>query len=200
MSKPKKSQHMSKLKVKGDNLPSLQRRIVLHLAENEPQTINETVTAISKSYKPTWVAFNSLENKKLIRKTDVKEYRGREYPRFWLTDEGMISAILEGADPAFLLEETAKLFPDAKIAHCFLEIIQHMDPMMITLARNTVKNKGTMDFMDLMTILVSDSTLEMDMETIRSLVNALKKYPEQYEQVKIFIQLMIEQLKKLIED
>ena len=49
MSKPKKSEHMSKIKLKGSNLPPLQRLIVFHFAKSEPQTINETVIALSKS-------------------------------------------------------------------------------------------------------------------------------------------------------
>jgi hypothetical protein len=191
---------MSKLKVKGDKLPPLQRLVVLHLAKSEPQTINETVKKISKSYKPTWSAFNSLEKKKLIWKADIKEYRNREYPLFWLTDEGIITAMLEGAKRPLLLEKSERLFPDAKIVHCFLEVIQHMNPMVIQLARNIVKNKGTMDFVDLMTILVSDTTFESDMETMKNIVAVLKKYPEEYEQAKMIIQQMVDKLNQLISD
>ena len=153
-----------------------------------------------KSYKPTWSAFNSLEKKKLIWKASVKEYRNREYPLYWLTDEGIITAILDGADMALLLEESKRLFPDAKILHCFLEVIQHMNPMAIQLARNVVKNKGKLDFVALMTILVSDATFESDVETMKNIVAILKKYPKEYEQAKILIQQMINQLKQLISD
>ena len=200
MTNPKTNEHMSELNLKGSNLPPLQKLIVLHLAKSKPQTINETVTALSKSYKPTWLAFKSLEKKKLIRKTDVKNYRGREYPLFWLTDEGMIAAMLEGANQPFLLETTKTLFPDEKIVHCFLEVIQHMNPMMITLAGNVVKNKGTLDFVDFMKILVSDATFEIDVETMESIVSVLKKYPEEYEQAKMLIKMMIKQLNQLISE
>jgi len=200
MTKPKISEHMSKLNIKSDNLPPLQRLIVLHFAKSELQTINETVIALSKSYKPTWSAFNSLEKKKLIWKAGVKEYRGREYPFFWLTDEGIITAILEGAEQALLLDKSRKLFPDAKILHCFLEVIQHMNPMVIQLARNVVKNRGKLDFVGLMTILVSDATFESDVETMKKIVAVLKNYPEEYKQAKILIQQMIEQLSQLISD
>ena len=50
-------------KTKGNNLPSLQKMIVLYLSENEPQTMHETAQTISKCYKPTWTAFKSLEKK-----------------------------------------------------------------------------------------------------------------------------------------
>ena len=200
MSKKKSKEHMSKPKTKGDNLPSLQKAVVLHLAKNEPQTINETVTAIGKSYKPAWIAFNSLEKKKLIWKADVKEYRGREYPLFWLTAEGIIIAILEGANRILLLDESKRLFPEAKILHCFLELVEHMNPMVLQLGLNVVKKTGNMDFAGLMTILISDTTSENDAEQMKKLVTVLKNYPQEYEKAKILIEHMIEQLKQLISD
>jgi hypothetical protein len=191
---------MTKPTSKSNRLPRLQRGIVLHLAKSKPQTINETATALSKSYKPAWVAFGSLEKKKLIRKAGMKEYRSRKFPAYWLTDEGIVTAMLEGANRTFLLKESKRLFPDAKILHCFLEVIQHMNPMMMQLAGNVIKNKGTMDFADLMTILISDTNYEIDAEIMKKIVAVLKKYPAEYEQAKILIQQMIEKLSQLISD
>ncbi|WGM88828.1 MAG: hypothetical protein NUK63_07870 [Candidatus Bathyarchaeum tardum] len=200
MLKGKASEHMSKSKTKGDNLPSLQLAIVLHLAKSEPQTINETVTSIEKSYKPAWIAFKSLEKKKLIWKTDVKEYRGRKYERYWLTAKGMIISILEGADRVVILEESKRLFPDVKILHCFLELLEHLNPMVLRLGLNVVEKKGDIDFVGLMTILISDTASESDAERMKRIVGVLKHYPEMYEQAKILIEHMIEQLKQLISD
>ncbi|MFC1487175.1 hypothetical protein ACFLRN_05760 [Thermoproteota archaeon] len=191
---------MSKLKNESNNLPSLQRAVVLHLAKNEPQTKNETVTAIKKSYKPTWLAFKSLKKKKLIKETGIKEYNNRKFPTYWLTDEGIIISMLEGADKALLLEESKRFFPDAKIVHCFLEIIQHMNPIMIKLAGNIINNKGKMDFADLMNLLISDVNYESDEKAMKKIVEGLKKYPEEYEKAKIIIHQMINQLKQLISD
>ncbi|TRZ52157.1 MAG: hypothetical protein D4S01_03400 [Dehalococcoidia bacterium] len=199
MTKPKISEHMSMLKIKGDKLPPLQRLIILHLAKSEPQTINETVKALSKSYKPTWSAFNSLQGKKLIGKVDVKEYRGRKYPLFWLTDEGIITAILEGAERSVLLEKGKMVFSDAKV-HCFLEVVEHMNPAVLYLARKVVKDKEELDFVDIMSLLVSDAMFETDVETMKKTFAGLKKYPEWYEQGKIVIEQMIEQLQQLISD
>ena len=197
---------MSKLKTKSNNLPSLQRTIVLHLAKGEPQTINGIDTEISensdrnKSYKSTHNALKSLEKKKLIRKADVMEYNNRKFDRFWLTDEGIINAMLEGTDEALLLENSKKIYPNAKILQCFLEIIQQMNPMILKLASNVIKNKGTMDFADLMAILISDANYESDEKTMKNIVTVLKKYPQEYEQAKILIQQMIEKLTQLIND
>lgn len=191
---------MSKRKNKSNSLHPLQRAIVLHLARNEPQTKNKTKKDLSKGYKSTWVAFNSLEKKNLIKIADIKEYRSRKFPRYWLTDEGIINAMLEGADKALLLEKSKEFFPDEKLLHCFLEVIQHMNPMIIQLASNVVRNKGSMDFADLMAILVSDANYEVDVEIMKKIVAVLKKYPEEYKQAKILIEQMIEKLSLLIND
>ena len=108
--------------------------------------------------------------------------------------------MLEGADKALLFEKSKKIHPDAKILHCFLEFIQHMNPMMLQLAGNIIKNKGMMDFADLMAILVSDVNYESDEEIMKKIVNVLKKYPEEYEKSKIVIQQMINKLNQLISD
>ena len=48
-----------------DILPPLQKRIVIHLANTKPRTINETVKAMKGQYKSQWTAFNSLKEKYL---------------------------------------------------------------------------------------------------------------------------------------
>lgn len=200
MSKPTKSEHMSRLKFKSDNLHPLQKLIVLHLAENEPQTINQTVRALSKSYKPTWIAFHSLEKKKLIRKTDAKSYRGREYPLFWLTDEGMIMALMEGACSDRLLEQTKNLYPENKSVHCFLEIVPFIDPEVMSMVYSSVKGKGKLGFVEIATLVLSQAAIPMDIEVAKKLTATVKKYPDEYNKLKIAFQMMINQLSQLISD
>lgn len=198
MSNQKKGQHMSKPTIKSDNLHPLQKIIVLHLAENEPQTINQTVVAISKSYKPTWIAFNSLEKKNLITKTGTKSYRGRDYPRHWLTDEGMIMALMEGANADRLLEQTKILYPDSKIIHSFLEITPFIHPQVMRLTYSTVKEKGKLGFAEVATLYISQAAIGMDFETAKKFALTLKKYPEEYSKLRMAVQLMIAQLNQLI--
>jgi|YelNatPaOPRAMG01_1025707.scaffolds.fasta_scaffold68202_2 hypothetical protein len=96
---------MSKIRKKGNNnLPPLQKRIILCLAEHGPQTINETVNNMKPKghYKPTWIAFKSLKAKGLIQKQGSKTYLGRKYPQFWLTEKGIVSALVNGANPKTL--------------------------------------------------------------------------------------------------
>jgi len=177
----------------------LQKLIVFYLAKSDPQTINRTAKEIKKSYKPTHTAFKSLEKKKLITKTGTWEYNGRDFALFWLTGEGIITAMFEGADKALLLEESKRIFPNEEIVLCFLEVVQYVNPKVIELAYNVVKNKGTIEFVDAMTILVSIARFE-DVETMKKIFAVLKKYPEMYEQAKIPIRQMIEQLSQLISD
>ena len=106
--------------------------------------------------------------------------------------------MLEGADKVLLLEKSKELFPNEKTLHCFVEFI-YVNPKVLQLAYNVVKNKGTIEFIDLMTILVADATSE-DADTLKKIVTVLKSHPEMYEQAKILTQQMIEQFSQLIND
>ena len=188
---------MSKLKTK-NTLPSLQKLIVLHLAKSKPQTINQTAKKIKKSYRPTWSAFKSLEKKKLIWKADVKKYNQREFPSFWLTAEGIVAAMFEGADKTLLLEKSRDIFPKEEIIHLFIELI-YINPKFTQLAFNIIKNKGTIELGDVILILYANATSE-DVETMKKIVALLKKYPEMYKQYKKQIEKGINQFNQLIKE
>ena len=192
--------NMPKSKTKGSNLHPLQRLIILHLAKSEPQTINQTKEKISKSYKPTHTAFKSLKKKKLIGIAYSKPYRGREYQRYWLTDEGMMMALMEGASSDELLAQTKLLYPDAKPIHCFLEIVPFFDPELTKMAYSSVKGKGKFGFIEVATLFLSQAAIPTDFETVKKVKNVLKKYPDQYKILKLAIQTMIDQLNQLLRD
>jgi hypothetical protein len=200
MSSAKEKEHMSNAKMKSDNLHPLQKLIILNLAENEPETINELTQAISKSYKPTHTAFKSLVRKKLITKTGAKSYRGQHFPRYWLTDEGMIMALMEGANADKLLQLTKNLYPEAEIAHCFLEIIPLFDPVIVRTSYSYVKGKGKLQFAEVAQLILSGAAESMDIETGKKISVILKKYPDQYIQFKFVVQEMITLLSQLISD
>ena len=183
-----------------DNLPPLQKLIVLNLAKNKSQTINETVKALSKSYKPTWTAFNSLEKKKLIIKSDTKNYRGQTYPRFWLTDQGMIIALIEGVSANILLQTTKKFYPDAEAAHIFLEMIPYFDSEIIKMAQTYAKGKENLTFAEVAQVILSSAASGLEIEEAKKIVTILKRYPKHYAALKTIIEVMIKQLSYLIED
>ena len=75
-----------------------------------------------------------------------------------------------------------------------------MNPLMMTLVNNLIKNKGNLELIDLMMILVSDAVFEVDVKTMKSIISVLKKYPDEYEKMKILIQAIIEKLRQLMAD
>ncbi len=74
---------MSKEKSKYDNLPKLQKKIVLCLAKEGPLII-ETNKSIKGEYTSTHRAFHELEAEEMITKIDAMSYRGRAFPKYWL--------------------------------------------------------------------------------------------------------------------
>jgi DNA-binding MarR family transcriptional regulator len=200
MSNEETKEHMSQTTVKSDSLPSLQHAIVLHLAKNEPQTINQTAKALSKDYSATHTSFKSLVSKKLIMKTGARRYREQEFECYWLTDEGMIKALIEGANADKLLQQTKKLYPEAEIAHCFLEIIPLFDPVIVRTSYSYVKGKGKLEFPEVAQLILSGAAEAMEIETAKKIGTILKKYPEQYSAFKFVVQEMITLLSQLISD
>jgi hypothetical protein len=199
MSIQEKNQHMSKENLECNNLHSSQKAIVLQFAETEPMTINQLNKSISKDYKATYTTFKSLRRKKLIAETGSRNYNGQEYPCFWLTDEGMIMALMEGADADKLLQQTKKIYPTAEVTHCFLEIIPLFDPEIMRMAYSYAKGKGKLEFADVAQVVLSGAAA-MDIETGKKIAIILKKYPKYYAALKMVVQQMIDQLNQLIID
>ena len=190
---------MSKPKTKSNNLPSLQKRIVLHLAETEPKTMNETAKAISKQYRPTWTAFKSLAKKNLIEKTSlIKKHRRQEYPRYWLTDKGIAMALLEGSNPDKLLRQTKILYPNAENTHFFLEIAPLIHPEVMKIAYSSIRGKEKLGIKEIITLYLSQPSIAIDGKTANEFIVTLKKHPNQYNSFKNTAQKMINQLSKLI--
>jgi len=187
-------------KPEGYTLHKLQRMILLHLAENEPQTANETSLKLSKSYKPTSTAFKTLEKMNLITETKIKEYRSRRYSEFWLTDEGIVLAILEGVNHEKMSKQAQKLHPDDKELHLFLDIAPYIDRQIIEMTYSSVKESGDIDFMVVLNVLFLQAPTEMDMDNAQKLSTALKKYPEEYKILKQAKKFIIKQLNQIIPD
>jgi len=121
---------MSKRLRKGNNLPPLQKRIILCLAERGAQTINETKENDPgiHHYKSTNLAFHSLEEKGLIQKHGVKVYRNREYPQYWLTGKGLRAAFKNGANHELLRENIENVWGEHELTPLFFELIHAFGP------------------------------------------------------------------------
>lgn len=91
---------MSRNVSKYEHLPKLQKEIVLCLARNGALLITETNKKIKGSNTSTARAFHELEEKDMICKTHLpSSYRGREFPKYWLTVRGVAFALLNGSNP-----------------------------------------------------------------------------------------------------
>src|SRR5208283_5843879 len=121
MAKPKASQHTSKTTTKKAFLPILQKKIFLHLANSDPEDINEVVTDLKSHYKSTWTAFKQLEKKNLVKAVSTKSYQGQEYPLYWLTPDGAFIALCEGANAERLIRKVLGIYPENKDLPYLLE-------------------------------------------------------------------------------
>jgi hypothetical protein len=202
MKRKGKQEHMSLGLVKGDILPPLQKKIVLHLAKSEPKTINETVTALKGNYKSSWIAFNKIEEKQIIQKTDTKSYRGREYPRFWLTPTGVLIALFEGINFEVLLERTLKMYPDDKNIQILLELSPVFGTEVFKLAFLTILKKGKLDEDDLTMIVTAElnspeAQSDFGGRRPEDILAILKKHPVAYENTKKYARRAREKIEKL---
>jgi len=148
---------MIKRNVESHILPLLQRDMILYLAKEGSHTKNAIASGVSRSYQPTWTAFKSLEKKSLIKETDVKTWRGREYQQFWLTDNGVLIALAEGADPDRLLELTRKIYPKNQRLACYLEVLSKMSLHIIKIAYSALESKGKLEPTDVINILLTET-------------------------------------------
>jgi len=167
---------------KGNSFPPLQKRIILYLAQSGPQTINETTKGISGHYKSTWTAFNALKKKGLIKNVTSKNYRGRQYPRFWVTELGIFLALHEGAKPEVLLGTTLKIYPKDKNLQCLIEAVPILGKNAFNVLYLAVLNKGVIKQRDLTSIFAAQMQEKFTPKQVRQFIAVLKKYPEPYRQ------------------
>lgn len=180
---------------KSQLLPPLQERIILNLAKNKPQTINETAKAIKGHYKASWLAFKSLEKKGIIKKITSKEYLGIKYPCFWVTELGIFIALLEGVNPATLLEKTLKFYPENKDLQCLLETSLILGTDAYNMAFSIIRKKGKLEPIDTSIIMATQMQKELSSDEVKQVIKMLKKYPKQHRQLKE----NIEQLKEILQ-
>lgn len=183
--------HISTKESKKESFPPLQRRIVLHLAQTSPKTINETAKEISKTkkgiprnYKSSWSAFKSLEEKGLIKDTTSKDYKNRKYPRSWLTDVGVLLALHEGAEPRALLKTTREIYPEDKDLHFLIEAVPILGKHALDVLYLAVLNRGAINQTDLISIFAAQTIDKLAPNQIAQFVAVLKKYPERHQQTR----------------
>ena len=150
-------------------------------------SIHETATALKTLlFATTTVTVSAARalKKGLIKKTDLKIYRNREYPRFWLTQGGIFVALVEGGDATNLLQNTLKSYPNDKTLQCCLELSPLLGLEGFKIALSAIKDKGKLDDSDMMKIFLAHAQKEVSVKQFRKLIEILKRYPKEYYRTK----------------
>lgn len=197
-------EYMSMHENKDNILPPLQNRVILCLAREGLQTVNEISANIPRlqlaqtcHYKPTWLAVKSLIKKGYIQQAGMKSYRGRKYPQFWLTDNGIFLAMIEGERFTDLLAKTKQIYPDNDTLACYLEVSSKLNPDIFRVAFSALKQKGKIESSDVITMLFTGMQTETDDQQTKEIINILKKHPQEYLAFKTKMHKLLDNLDKL---
>jgi DNA-binding MarR family transcriptional regulator len=147
MSNPKAKGRNSK-KSKKVVLPKLQRKILIHLSENYPMTINETATSLNAHNKSSSNAFKRLQSLKLITKVGSKVYHNNEYSLFWVTEDGAVVALCEGAEQKRVLKKALEIYPNNRNLHFALEVMPIFGLDAFKLVCSAFAKKGKLEGLD----------------------------------------------------
>jgi len=188
-------QHILTQKNEENSFPPLQKRIILYLAQNRPQTINQTRKGIKGHYKSTWTAFNALKKKGLVESITSKHYRGRQYPCFWVTELGLYLALCEGIKSESLLKTTLEIYPDNKNLQFLIEAVPILGKNAFDVLHLAVSNKGVIEQRQLISIF--DNQKELTPKQRTQFIRVLKKYPELYQQCVNCVNQIHKNLKEL---
>lgn len=174
-----------KLTRKSKFLSKPEERIILYLIQNEPKTRYETDKAIPKAHYPSsHAAFKSLEAKGYIKKVSVKTHWGREYPRYWLTELGILEARFDGADQKLVWKKAQENYPENKLFLCILRTAQIIGIEPYNIAYSALLTKGKLEPTDEGAIFVSQLVREQSPEKFIQLCTILEEeFYEVYRQV-----------------
>jgi len=167
---------MSKGKLKHHNLPKLQKRIVLCLANQGPMIIRETNTRIKGEYTSTNRAFHELENKEMITKVNSMSYRGRRFPKYWLTTRGSAFALLNNVNPEKVKLNALELGEkkeDKRAIQVYFKL-REINPKIANILDRFTLLKGRLEPVDLFSQLLPEM-VSMNENQIREIFGVAKK-------------------------
>jgi DNA-binding Lrp family transcriptional regulator len=178
---------MSNPKAKGRNsktskkvvLPKLQRKILIHLSENDPMTINETATSLNAHNKSSSNAFKRLQSLKLITKVGSKVYHNNEYSLFWVTEDGAVVALCEGAEQKRVLKKALEIYPNNRALHFALEVMPIFGLDAFKLVCSVFAKKGKLEDLDKARIYATQIQNKFTPEEEAQFSDVLERYPEQ---------------------
>lgn len=178
MATPNQPVHNSKPLTKKTFLPPLQKKILIYLASNEPETINESVKATKSHYKSTWSVFKKLEEKKLIKAVGFKSYQGQEYPRYWVSEDGAFIALCEGAKANEVIRRAFEVYPENRGLHYLLEATSILGTEAFQKGYFAIISKGKIETSDAAAMLLTQIQNGLTEADFLQYFELLQKYPE----------------------
>jgi hypothetical protein len=194
MSQFPKDEHSSKGVTEYQYLPQLQRQILLYLAENEPQIRYKISKELKCYYKSVCDSIFDLVKKKIIIEIKKGESNNNLY---WLTPAGVFIALVQGANPKAVLNRTNEVYPENKMLQCVVEITTILGTDAYKIGYQAILKKGKLDNNDISLIFSTALSNELSLEQITMLIDIMKKYPEQYSDLKEQTFEAIEKMKKV---
>lgn len=196
MTEHKAQHHNSKPLTKKQFLPPLQKKIFLYLANHEPKNKNETAEALRSHWRSTWGAFEKLEKKNLIKPVGSKSYQGQEYPTYWVTEDGALIALCEGAKARDVIKRTREIYPEKTKLHYLLESVSILGTEAFNYGYFALVSKGKLDPNDVAKMIIIQSSLSP--ERIVKFSELLTKYPEEKQKFDKLAMEIIEKVKNLV--
>jgi len=166
-------------------LTPLQKKILLFLAVHDPMNIKELDDAIEGNYRSTWAVFQELKRKNLIEEITVKHYRGRDIPRFWLSEMGVIFVLSARIKPKVILKKTREIYPENRNLQFLIETVPILGKNGLNMLYLSVVTNCRFEESDLISIFASQSKLSN--KKIKKYNSIAKKYPERYKQTQDYI-------------
>jgi hypothetical protein len=157
---------------------------------------------LSEHYKASWNAFKRLEAMKIITKVGLKDYQNVKYPRFWVTEDGAVLALCEGADPKRVLKRALEIYPDNRNLHFALEIMPIFGLDAFKLVCSAFAKKGKLEDSDKAQIYATQMQNKFSPEEEAQFSDVLNRYPEQqkpfvdvFSKMNVTMEKLLKQLK-----
>ena len=165
-------------------------------------TKNETATTLNAHHKSTSNVFKKLQTMKLITKVGLKDYQNVKYPLFWVTKDGAVAALCEGADEKRVLKRALEIYPNNRNLHFALEIMPIFGLEAFKLVCTAFAKKGKLEDSDNAQIYATQMQNKFTPEEESQFTDVLDRYPEQqkpfvdtFKKMNINMEKLLKQLK-----
>jgi len=182
-----------------NDLPSLQKEILLLLANKGPLTRNEIAETLGKSYKNVLYSVDRLLKKDLIQKVKLpKEYRKQKFDRFWLSDRGFLCAYLYKVEPELLKRRINYWYSEekAKEFQAWCDIAKLAPPEFIESFIKTICfRKDKVKINDIMNWV--EMFMNMPFSVLRQIIEKYSEYPSVQKKIEETREILLQKANEL---